>query len=210
MPANASRSSCNRDSARINGTPFNMHTHSHIRIHIRYVPCVSSRIVSREERFSSSGVTVVSRRATRSRWRRRAFGLYSHIYTCTHTYLPQKSTMNFRAITNNYWKLCVILAAIAGGIKGWQVGNGHKYKLTNTLIFKETESSKSTGDVGFRVTGELDITALWQDFNDPNIFLLKFEVRYISSLFSYFQISRISSIMLLITDIECCVNWIII
>ncbi|KAG5310439.1 MTP protein, partial [Acromyrmex insinuator] len=69
-----------------------------------------------------------------------------------------------------------VTGAVAGGTKGWQVGNGHKYKLTNTLIFRETESSKSTGDVGFRVTGELDVTALWQDFNEPNIFLLKFEL----------------------------------
>lgn len=179
------------------------HIHVHIYIHVRYVSCVSSPIVSREERSSSSGVTVVSRRATRSRWRRRAFGPYAYICVCTHTtYLPQKPTMNFRAITSNYWKLCVILAAVAGGTKGWQVGNGHKYKLTNTLIFRETESSKPTGDVGFRLTGELDITALWQDFNDPNIFLLKFEVWYISSLFSYFQISRISSMMLLVTNIK--------
>lgn len=81
-----------------------------------------------------------------------------------------------RAITNNYWKLCVILAAIAGGTKGWEIGSGHKYRLTNTLIFREAEPPKSGGDVGFRLTGELGITALWQDSNDPNVFLLKFEV----------------------------------
>jgi len=91
------------------------------------------------------------------------------------TYLPHIIlTMISRA--SNYWKLCVILAAVAGGTRGWQVGSGHKYKLTNTLIFREAEPPKSAGNVGFRLTGELDITALWQDSNDPNVFLLKFEV----------------------------------
>ncbi|XP_011689441.1 PREDICTED: microsomal triglyceride transfer protein large subunit isoform X2 [Wasmannia auropunctata] len=68
------------------------------------------------------------------------------------------------------------LLAVAGGTRGWQVGSGHKYKLTNTLIFREAETPKSGGDVGFRLTSELDIIALWQDFNDPNTFLLKFEL----------------------------------
>ncbi|XP_011631593.1 microsomal triglyceride transfer protein large subunit isoform X2 [Pogonomyrmex barbatus] len=66
--------------------------------------------------------------------------------------------------------------AVAGGTKGWEIGNGHRYNLMNTLIFREAAPSKSGGDVGFRLTGELDITALWQDSNDPNIFLLKFEL----------------------------------
>ncbi|XP_011862749.1 PREDICTED: microsomal triglyceride transfer protein large subunit isoform X2 [Vollenhovia emeryi] len=78
-----------------------------------------------------------------------------------------------RAVTRNCWKLCVILAAVAGGTKGWELGSGHKYRLTNTLIFREAEPPKSGGDVGFRLTGELGVAALWQD---SNVFLLKFEL----------------------------------
>ncbi|XP_050464692.1 microsomal triacylglycerol transfer protein isoform X3 [Cataglyphis hispanica] len=68
------------------------------------------------------------------------------------------------------------LLAVAGAVRGWETGRGHKYKLTNTLIFREAGSPKSGGDVGFRLTGELDITAVWQDSNDPNSFLLKFKL----------------------------------
>ncbi|TGZ31885.1 microsomal triacylglycerol transfer protein [Temnothorax longispinosus] len=71
---------------------------------------------------------------------------------------------------------CRMAPAVAGGTRGWELGSGHKYTLTNTLIFREAEPPKSGGDVGYRLTGELDITALWQDSNDPNIFLLKFEL----------------------------------
>ncbi|XP_036147504.1 microsomal triglyceride transfer protein large subunit isoform X2 [Monomorium pharaonis] len=68
------------------------------------------------------------------------------------------------------------LLAVAGGTKGWIIGSGHRYRLTNTLIFREAEPLKSGGDVGFRLTGDLDVTALWQDSNDHNSFLLKFEL----------------------------------
>lgn len=68
----------------------------------------------------------------------------------------------------------IILAAVAGATRGWKIGSGHKYRLTNTLIFREVGSTGA--DVGFQLTGELDITAVWQDPNDPNAFLLKFKV----------------------------------
>ncbi|KAL0115857.1 hypothetical protein PUN28_011023 [Cardiocondyla obscurior] len=71
---------------------------------------------------------------------------------------------------------CQMAPAVAGGTRGWEIGSGHKYKLSNTLIFREAAPPKSGGDVGFRVTGELDVTALWQDTGDSNIFLLKFEL----------------------------------
>ncbi|XP_072755911.1 microsomal triacylglycerol transfer protein isoform X2 [Anoplolepis gracilipes] len=77
------------------------------------------------------------------------------------------------------WKLCVIFAAVVGAVKGWEVGSGHKYKLTNTLLFREVGSPNSGGDVGFQLTGELDVIAVWRDPNDPNdpnSFLLKFKV----------------------------------
>ncbi|KMQ97444.1 microsomal triglyceride transfer protein large subunit [Lasius niger] len=66
--------------------------------------------------------------------------------------------------------------AVVGAARGWEVGSGHKYRLTNTLIFREAGSPKSGGDVGFRLTSELDVTAVWQDSNDPNSFLLKFKL----------------------------------
>lgn len=80
-------------------------------------------------------------------------------------------------MTSIYWKLCVILAAVAGAVRGWEAGSGHRYRLTTTLIFKEAGPSKSGGgDVGFRLTGVLEVTAVWRDPNDPGICLLNFEV----------------------------------
>lgn len=71
---------------------------------------------------------------------------------------------------------CQMAPAVAGATRGWETGRGHKYRLTNTLIFREAGSPKSGGDVGFRLTGELDITVVWQDSSDPNSFLLKFKL----------------------------------
>lgn len=76
-----------------------------------------------------------------------------------------------------YLKVCVIFAAMAGATRGWDLGSGLKYKLTTTLLFSETAPSKSGGDVGFRLTGELDVTAVWQRPDDSNSFLLKIQVR---------------------------------
>lgn len=69
---------------------------------------------------------------------------------------------------------CQMAPAVAGATRGWKIGSGHKYRLTNTLIFREVGSTGA--DVGFQLTGELDITAVWQDPNDPNAFLLKFKL----------------------------------
>ncbi|XP_029174443.1 microsomal triglyceride transfer protein isoform X2 [Nylanderia fulva] len=71
---------------------------------------------------------------------------------------------------------CQMAPAVAGATRGWEAGSGHKYRLTNTLIFREAGSPKSGGDVGFQLTSELDVTAVWQDSNDPNSFLLKFKL----------------------------------
>jgi len=84
------------------------------------------------------------------------------------------------------WKLCVILAAVAGAVRGWETGSGHKYRLTTTLIFREAGPPRAGGDVGFRITGELDVTAVWRDSTDPNVVLLKFEVGCCLFLFSSF------------------------
>lgn len=73
----------------------------------------------------------------------------------------------------------MILAAVAGATRGWDVGSGLKYRLTTTLLFSEVAPSKSSGDVGFRLTGELDVTAVWQLPTDHQSVLLRIEVRYI-------------------------------
>ncbi|XP_032666474.1 microsomal triglyceride transfer protein isoform X2 [Odontomachus brunneus] len=66
--------------------------------------------------------------------------------------------------------------AVAGAIRGWEAGSGHRYRLTTTLLFREAIPPKSGGDVGFRLTGELDVTAAWRDPGDPDVFLLKFKL----------------------------------
>lgn len=79
-------------------------------------------------------------------------------------------------MTSTYWKLCVIFSAVASIARGWETGSGHKYNLENTFIFREIEALKSGGDVGFRLTGELAVTAVWRSPSDLDLFLLKFEV----------------------------------
>nr|XP_012221835.1 PREDICTED: microsomal triglyceride transfer protein large subunit isoform X1 [Linepithema humile] len=71
---------------------------------------------------------------------------------------------------------CQMAPAVASISKGWEVGQGHKYKLTTVLIFRETGPAKSGGDVGFGLSGELDVTAVWQDHYKPNILLLQFQL----------------------------------
>ncbi|XP_033314809.1 microsomal triglyceride transfer protein large subunit isoform X2 [Bombus bifarius] len=68
------------------------------------------------------------------------------------------------------------LFAMAGATRGWDLASGLKYKLTTTLLFSEAAPSKSSGDVGFRLTGELDVTAVWQKPDDPSSFLLNIEL----------------------------------
>lgn len=87
-----------------------------------------------------------------------------------------RTTISCVTMTNAFWTLCVMLAAVAGAIRGWEAGSGHKYRLTTTLLFREAVPPKSGGDVGFRLTSDLDVTAVWRDSGDPDVFLLKFEV----------------------------------
>lgn len=84
-----------------------------------------------------------------------------------------------------YWKVCVIFVAMAGATRGWDLASGLKYKLTTTLLFSEAAPSKSSGDVGFRLTGELDVTAVWQKPDDPSSFLLKIEVGIVTVLYNF-------------------------
>ncbi|CAK9812892.1 Microsomal triacylglycerol transfer protein [Anthophora plagiata] len=71
---------------------------------------------------------------------------------------------------------CQMAPAVAGATRGWDVGTGLKYKLTTTLLFSESVPSKFSGDVGFRLTGELDVIAVWQRPDDLDTFLLKMEL----------------------------------
>lgn len=69
-----------------------------------------------------------------------------------------------------------IILAVAGAARGWTLGSGLKYKLTTTLLFKEAGPPRPGGDVGFQLTGELAVTAVWKDPNDAGTFLLRVEV----------------------------------
>lgn len=82
----------------------------------------------------------------------------------------------------------MIVAAVAGATRGWDVGTGLKYKLTTTLLFSESVPSKFSGDVGFRLTGELDVIAVWQRPDDLDTFLLKLEVLLIFFLMFFFML----------------------
>ncbi|XP_053999073.1 microsomal triacylglycerol transfer protein [Hylaeus anthracinus] len=71
---------------------------------------------------------------------------------------------------------CQMAPAVAGATRGWNVGSGLEYKLTTTLLFNEAAPSKSSGDVGFRMTGGLDVTAVWHMPTDRDTFLLSIEL----------------------------------
>lgn len=74
-------------------------------------------------------------------------------------------------------KFCLlIVAAISGAAKGWKLGNGLKYDLTTILLFRETGPAKPGGDVGFQLTGHLELTPVWKDRYDTDIVLLQFKV----------------------------------
>ncbi|XP_012263474.2 microsomal triacylglycerol transfer protein [Athalia rosae] len=71
---------------------------------------------------------------------------------------------------------CRMAPAVAGAARGWTLGSGLKYKLTTTLLFKEAGPPRAGGDVGFQLTGELAVTAVWKDPNDAGTLLLKVEL----------------------------------
>ncbi|XP_076765695.1 microsomal triacylglycerol transfer protein isoform X1 [Xylocopa sonorina] len=72
---------------------------------------------------------------------------------------------------------CQMAPAVAGATRSWNVGSGLKYKLTTTWLFSEVAPTKSSGDVGFRLTGELHVIPVWQRLDDPNSFLLRVELQ---------------------------------
>ncbi|XP_017890463.1 microsomal triglyceride transfer protein large subunit-like [Ceratina calcarata] len=71
---------------------------------------------------------------------------------------------------------CQMAPAVAGATRGWHIGTGLKYKLTTTLLFSEAVPSRSSDDVGYRLTGELNVTAVWQRPDDIDSYLLRVEV----------------------------------
>lgn len=71
---------------------------------------------------------------------------------------------------------CQMAPAMAGAARAWDVVSGLKYKLTTTLLFSEAAPSKTSGDVGLRLTGELNVTAVWQQPTDHDTFLLRIQL----------------------------------
>lgn len=71
---------------------------------------------------------------------------------------------------------CQMAPVVAGATRGWNLGTGVKYKLTTTLLFGEVSPSKFSGDVGFRLTGELVASAVWQSPEDSDNILLQIEL----------------------------------
>ncbi|XP_015591483.1 microsomal triglyceride transfer protein large subunit isoform X2 [Cephus cinctus] len=65
--------------------------------------------------------------------------------------------------------------AVAGTAPGWNLGKGLRYELTTTTLFKEVGPVKF-GDVGFQLTGQVVVTALWKDPKDADAILLKIEL----------------------------------
>lgn len=73
------------------------------------------------------------------------------------------------------WLLLIV--AVVESIGGWTIGNGHKYQLTTIVLSRESGTLKSGGDVGFQLTGEITVNAVWQDPNDSETILLDIEVK---------------------------------
>ncbi|KAG7189013.1 hypothetical protein KM043_008607 [Ampulex compressa] len=77
-----------------------------------------------------------------------------------------------------YWILCAILLVVGGESKGWDLVSGLRYRLTTTLLFREVETAATSGDVGFRLTGELHVTSVWNDPTDSDNWLLRLELKW--------------------------------
>lgn len=75
--------------------------------------------------------------------------------------------------------LLLNLLALAGAIKGFEIGEVLNYDVTTTMLFRETNTLKRTAaDVGFQLTGNVEIAAVWKDSKNSNLFLLSLKVCY--------------------------------
>ena len=74
--------------------------------------------------------------------------------------------------------LPVIIAAVNGATKGFEIGQELDYDLITTMLFREatTVQPKNAGDVGFQITGKLQVAAIWVDPKDPDLLLLSIKV----------------------------------
>ncbi|XP_034947067.1 microsomal triglyceride transfer protein large subunit [Chelonus insularis] len=72
---------------------------------------------------------------------------------------------------------CQSAPAVVGATGGWSIGDGLKYQLMTTILSRESGASKPGGDVGFQLTGELIVSAIWQDPQDTKTVLLSVELK---------------------------------
>ncbi|XP_033230195.1 microsomal triglyceride transfer protein large subunit isoform X1 [Belonocnema kinseyi] len=71
---------------------------------------------------------------------------------------------------------CQMAPAVAGATRGWNLGHGLRYEFTTTLIFREAGPPRPGGDVGFQMTGQLEVVPVWQDPKDPDTIILKIKL----------------------------------
>lgn len=75
-----------------------------------------------------------------------------------------------------HWWVFLLLAAITGPAKAWEPGRGVVYDLDTTLLFGEAGPEQPGGNVGFRLTGQLQIVPTWRDPHNSDTVLLQFKV----------------------------------
>lgn len=75
-----------------------------------------------------------------------------------------------------YSATLLVILAVVGATGGWHVGVALRYQLTSTILSKEAGKPRDSGDVGFQMTGELGVAAVWRDPRDPQSLLLRIEV----------------------------------
>ena len=79
-------------------------------------------------------------------------------------------------MTFSCWSLSFLFLAVAGATRGWNLGHGLRYEFTTTLLFREAGPPRPGGDVGFQMTGQLEVVPVWQDPKDPDTIILKIKV----------------------------------
>ncbi|XP_044004601.1 microsomal triglyceride transfer protein large subunit isoform X2 [Aphidius gifuensis] len=68
-----------------------------------------------------------------------------------------------------------LIFAIVESIRGWTIGHGYKYEITTIVLSRESGITKSGGDVGFQLTGQITVNPVWQDPKDLETILLEIE-----------------------------------
>ncbi|XP_043281119.1 microsomal triglyceride transfer protein large subunit isoform X2 [Venturia canescens] len=65
--------------------------------------------------------------------------------------------------------------AVVGATRGWNVGEALKYQLVSTILSREAGNPRAGGDVGFQLTSDLNVAAVWHDPKDPAVTLLQIQ-----------------------------------